>query len=420
MAVSRRQFLLGSGGAALALPVLGSLASRGAAQADQIRRFVLMLHQGGLVRTKWMPGTTGALPGAGNISELLAPLNGIRDQLVVLSGLGNPARHIVPGDNHRRTNTTVLTNVAPQDDVLAGGPSIDQLAAQLIGTGTQRASLLLPLSRTWDGPNYFFSQSSGGLVNAVTPFSSNPREAAMALFASLPSEGTPPPTPSYADRLRQRRSTLLGAATGNLRSLRARVSESDRSRLDAHEEHLTRLSSRFAAPPPTPTIGCVAPEYATIANRPDREDLGRYDNETAPAQIDNLVRAFSCDISRVGVLYFNNGQSPTFPWLYGGDTSAAWRGQDGRQFTDWHDLIHNGQPTGADSDSGVPNLVRGHLWYAEQFARLVQSLATTPEIDGNGMMVGQHARPVDERLRYREPRHAQYSSNPGRARLTIP
>jgi len=409
MKSSRRRFLYGAGGAVLALPWLESIAGkRASAQVTPPKRLVVMFFAHGLVRTRWMPASTGALPATGNISDLLAPLNGVRDDIVVVSGVGNPTRHLVEGDNHRRTNTTILTNARPQTDALAGGESIDQAAARLLTGDGLRSSVLLPLSAGDGGPAVFFSET-GGVVSPLTRFSSNPRTAAEVLFGSLPSEPTEPtePTdpgespevapPTLRERLRGGRSTIVDAVAENLGDLRRRVSVEDRARLDAHAEHLQTLSRRYAPAAgmmpmmpggpggmPRAPVVCEAPDYGAIPDVPTArgEAADVRDVETSPAQIDNLVRAFACDITRVGSLYFNTTHAPTFPWLFGGSVTACSEG-----FMNWHDMIHTGQPTGSDADRGVRNLMTGQSFYMDQLALLIERLRDTPDIDGTSSLL---------------------------------
>lgn len=362
----------------LALPFLESLMrpGRSSAQATPPRRFVLMFFGMGLVRTKWKPRSPGALPASGDISELLAPLNDLRNNITVVSDLGNPARHVFEGDNHRRTNTTILTNARPQDDQLGGGESVDQAAARLLSAPGMRPSVLLPVAQE-GGPSLHFSEV-GGVVSPVTRNPSSPREAAEFLFASLPGDPMETGAPSLRERLTRDRGSVIDAVSGNLGELRRRLPASDRAILDAHAEHLHALTMRNNMPPSS--IACEAPDLSTLPSL-SRSDGSRRDNESAPAQIDNLVRAMACDITRVGSIYFNAAHDPRFPWLFGGSESAAVAG-----FDNWHDMIHNGQTNGADSDPGVPNLVRGQTFYIEQFAYLIRRLQETPDIDGQSTL----------------------------------
>ncbi len=383
MSVDRRRFLVGASGAVLALPWLDSLHNRAFAQSKPTppKRLAIVYFSHGLVRTRWMPATTGALPATGPISELLSPLDDLRDHILVLSGLCNPARHIIEGDNHDMANTTILTNARPRSLAIAGGESIDQVAARMLVGRGMTPSALLPVA---PGAFYtmFFSRT-GDVVSPLTRFSDNPRRAAEALFGALPTEeGGDPAKPSLAQRLRESRSTMIDAVAENLRSVRGRLGAEDRQRLDAHAEHLHALSMRYQVGE-APEVACTQPDYAQIPSvEVALEQAGTRDHETAPAQIDNVVRAFSCDVTRVAAIHFNESEDPSFPWLFDGSRTDC-RGS----FATWHDMIHFGQPTGSDADAGVANLMVGQRFYIDQLAHLIRRLASTPDIDGTSSLL---------------------------------
>jgi hypothetical protein len=381
MNVDRRRFLVGSAGAVLALPWLESMWSRRANAQALVppKRFVLMFSQQGLVRFAWKPAATGALPATGDLSTILAPLGAIRDKVTILSGLGNLARFTLQGDNHRRAATTTLTYQKPQSDDLAGGPSIDQVVGQVLQGASSRSSILLPASADPFALNYFFSQTAG-TVSSVTPFSGNPRTAAQTLFASIPDNAGPAPQTTLKDRLQAQRGTIVDAVAKNLTSLRARLSAADRPRLDAHADYLHDLSKRFSMVPVT-SVTCARPDFTQIPSyNPASPAFGVHDDQTVPAQVDNLIRSFACDITRSGSVFFNLGEDPRFPWLYSGNLTAAVGTYGG-----WHGMVHTGQND--PSGTGVPLLINGMTFYAEQFTRLVQGLASTVDVDGTSSLL---------------------------------
>src|SRR5690606_29994710 len=99
------------------------------------------------------------------------------------------------------------------------------------------------------------------------------------------------------------------------------------------------------------------------------EALDHMSTDNYPAvtrlQLDLLVMAFACDLTRASTFMWNGSTSgQTFPWL---DIN------DGH-----HDLSHEGDSNGAAQNK----LIQINAWYAEQFAYFVDRLAQIPEGDG--------------------------------------
>jgi hypothetical protein len=136
----RRTFLR-SAGVALSLPLLDAMIpahtalAKTAAAAKLRMGFVYFPH--GAIMDKWTPTTEGENY---ELSPILEPLKPFRQQLTVVSGLGNrPAQSaavhaIVPG--------TWLSCVHPRETHEAyGGITVDQMAAMHIGQETPLPSL---------------------------------------------------------------------------------------------------------------------------------------------------------------------------------------------------------------------------------------------------------------------------------------
>jgi hypothetical protein len=118
---------------------------------------------------------------------------------------------------------------------------------------------------------------------------------------------------------------------------------------------------------------CHAPELGAPI------DVWKNDNIPAVAklQMDLLVMALACDLTRIGTIQFGRaGSTHRFSWL-------------GREFASdpalpaidtakgFHALAHKE----ADPVSRA-KLVKIHTWYASQFAYLVEKLASVPERGG--------------------------------------
>src|SRR5688572_25261370 len=94
--LSRRYFLRGAGGVAVALPFLSAMI--GTARAVEFpKRFVVFFTGLGTVKPSWVPtGTEKSF----TLSEILSPLEPFKKQLLVLEGLDMESAHHGPGDPH--------------------------------------------------------------------------------------------------------------------------------------------------------------------------------------------------------------------------------------------------------------------------------------------------------------------------------
>src|SRR5579859_4325360 len=144
--ISRRAILRGAG-SALALPLLEAMNPRAiaATPAKPPMRVAFLYVPNGVHMPDWTPAAEG--PGFA-LSPLLQPLEKLKDEVLVLSGLTlDPARaHGDGGGDHARAMASFLTGRHPRKTdgaALCAGVSIDQIAAQSIGRATRFPSLEL-------------------------------------------------------------------------------------------------------------------------------------------------------------------------------------------------------------------------------------------------------------------------------------
>src|SRR5262245_8955849 len=154
--VDRRKFLLGAGGAMLALPMLEAFAPREAHAAGPPKRvlFVFSPHgrpvgRGINGQDNWSPAAAGPLPV--NISPSLASLAPIRDKIVTIDGIDNMVRAAAYGDTagHGAACATCMTCAVPisngPDDSTATAHSIDyELGLRLRPNESMPASMIFP------------------------------------------------------------------------------------------------------------------------------------------------------------------------------------------------------------------------------------------------------------------------------------
>ncbi len=153
--IPRRTFLRGAG-AVLALPWLDAMesvparAGQAAATGGPPVRLAAIYFPNGTYRDHWIPKEAGA---DYQLPFCLAPLEPVRSETLVLSGLDKAASH--DGDGHYAKDGNFLTgkHVAQTTgkDVSVGGISLDQLAAKRVGGHTPLASIELGTEPTVSG-----------------------------------------------------------------------------------------------------------------------------------------------------------------------------------------------------------------------------------------------------------------------------
>jgi hypothetical protein len=380
MTIDRRRFLVGAGGAVLTLPLLEALwPGRALAQMrTPPQRFILVTHGQGAPFDRWRPAAAGALPAAGSISPILAPLDRHKDKLVVISGVDNVTRHAIDdGDGHRPANASILTASQPN-----AGPSLDFVVGERLRGTSERANILVHASPDGSSATFHFSRVAGA-IQATQAVSGNPRRAAEVLFTNVADPMMPMPTLSRRDRLRAQRAGILSAVRGELSALRGRLPAEDRERLDAHVAHLQTIEARSTGGGSmSATTSCTRPNLAALPSLESQwPGEGDRDNLSTPAQIENVVRALACDVTRVAALHFNVAHDPRFPWLFGGDRTRASAG-----FNDWHDMVHMGWSNANGAPSPLDRLSMGQRFYAESVATLLDRLSSTMDLDGRPML----------------------------------
>ena len=354
--MTRRSLIKGASALALAVPLLPSLRAR--AEGAYPKRFIAFYHPNGVLPSAWFPETSPRETEF-ELAPSLQPLEPFRSQVMQLVGVDLKCAALGPGEPHQSGMGALLTgwhlneaNMVGGDGSLAGwakGQSLDQRIAQEVGQGTKLGSLLLGVrSRGGDVRHHLCYAGD----NQPLPLISDPRQAFSRAFGDF--VGSDP----ELERMRRRRASVLDQVRQELQHLSGRLPSEERTQLDHHLTLVRDLELRLAAttggqscerpfPPPE-----LAPDSAHTM--PDITTL----------QIDLLVMAMACDITRVGALQMSQGQNHiTFPWL-----DSNWDG---------HALSHLGASDPARAEIGLRD-----RWYAEKFAYLLSRLASIPEGDG--------------------------------------
>jgi hypothetical protein len=400
---TRRQILKGTG-VALSLPWMESLApSRAqAATAGVKKRYITMYFPNGTADF-WKPTGSGA---TWNLSAILEPFTPMKAKLLVIQNIGNYSPfggHIEPSHGHNAASAWTGVKAAGMNN----GISVDQVIGNQLVTNnggqlpTPLHSIQLGLSTLDSSPDGIAAQNSRSMSwkDAATPLYKivSPQAAFDRLVgtgAAMPSMMANSMPDPLAERRRLLKKSALDYITNDATTLQARLSTSDKVRLDNFLTSVRDLEARVAMPSmqvggggncsntarPTWTaaVGNTAPDY----NRGVHASL----------MIDLTVMAIQCDITRVVSFMLDDARSD---YVYnfitqrnfqgGGNTSVPGTAPVGG----YHGLQHAGNTNDGFATIG--------WWNAQRVNELAQKLDAIKEGAGSlldntviHMMSGMH------------------------------
>lgn len=355
--LSRRAVLRGAGGVTVGLPFLSAMLRPLRAHADTTasRRLIVFFTPNGTIPDAWTP-VGGERDFA--LSPILSPLERHKSELIVLSGIDMRSALELPGGSnghdvgtgHALTPWSLVEGESGVGefghlwDGSAGGQSFDQFVAERLGGSHPFASLVwgvscdiamaIPGRISWKGP-----------FEPVRPMQ-EPAQAFDRLF------GTGVTDAASMERARQQKLLVVDAVLEDYQRLHARVGAEDRQRLDAHMTALFELEQTVERL----ELGTCAVPTRIDSSLP--QDVG-------PANLAMMEAAVRCDLSPVLVHQWGSGQDTRVFTELG-------------QSSNHHGLSH--EPL-TDADA-VAQLTAINTWYAEQFADLLDRLASIEEGDG--------------------------------------
>ena len=366
MLPSRRR-ILKAGGVSLALPLLERAFDPPFARAADAppKRLIIFFTPNGTIYDAWVPKGTAT---SFTLSPILAPLEMWKNKLVVVDGVKAEAAmgSHGPGDDHQRGIGTLLTGAPLLPGNFRGGCcapagmassiSIDQHVANAIGKSNKFKSLELGVRNYGDGPLRYTSYAGS---NQPLPAENNPANVYKRLFADF---SAPAQSDAALERLKAERKSVLDATAEAYQEASASLSKADKEKIDAHFTTIrdleTRLSSGGSASTACKPTAPASVDFNANATYPT----------TGKLQMDLLVSALACDLTRVGTVQWTNSA---------GYVNMTWLGINRAH----HDLSHD-----ADGNMESRNaLIKINAWYSEQLAYLMQKLADVPE--GNGTML---------------------------------
>jgi Protein of unknown function (DUF1552) len=361
--LSRRTFLRGSFGAAMALPMLDAMVpaltaqSRTAARAPF--RFGAIYMPNGVFPETWHPSTVGA---DFEFKPVMQPLEGFRNQLVTVSKMKAPWGESV----HLGASSAFLNGVGPVGSKGAGGDAfgkieskktVDQYIVDAVADDTPLRSIEVGTEDmgtavgACDGfPCTFFNALSWRDDVSPLPIGINPRVTFERMFGETGS------TEQRTARLKEKQS-LLDSVMQETSKLRSTLGAPDRAILDEYlsnirqvEQQLDRMETRLGTITGTPEAPIGLPEAFD-------------DHMTVTYDLMHL--AFQGDISRV------------FTFMIGHEASDRGYAHIGIPETH-HSISHHGN----DAEK-LAKYAKLCTYQILKFSEFLDKLKATNDADGN-------------------------------------
>jgi hypothetical protein len=322
--LSRRALLRGAGGVAIALPWLEVMGVPKPARAQPMaaQRFVSVYTPGGTVLGKWRPTGSETAP---VLSPILAPLEPIKNKLLVLDGLDMKS---AVGEQHQAGIIALLTGTiqTSANRNYAAGPSIDQLIASRFMKPRKSLEMAVRWA-TGKAHGLLSPMNCVNFENAAGFKPIPPRLDPVQIWNDLFKAGGSSTDTDAVARL-ERKKSVLDFLDKRYAALAQRLGAEDRAKL---EQHLTKIRDIERALEETamPTARCQPPmlvdtsDYNPLTGLNSTDDGSARDTSTDAAipkvgklMMDMLVMALACDMTAVGTFQWSDTEAKhTFPWL---------------------------------------------------------------------------------------------------------
>jgi hypothetical protein len=353
--LSRRMVLRGLG-TTLALPLLDAmipartLLAQTAARPATRLGFIYFPH--GAVMNDWTPGADGA---DFAMTPILKPLEAFRNQLTVVSGLGNRA---ADGSSvHSTAPGTWLSGVRPRPTHEPyGGVTVDQIAAQQIGQDTPLPSLELTTEEQHMGAcDREFGCSYGNTISFRTPSTPLPMEHdPHKVFGRLFGQGT------TAEERKARSAefgSILDAVSRDAAALSRSLGVQDRAKVSDYLESVREIERRLQRMGDGATEGLDLPAISPGVPEAFEERLSLMFDLAALAYQANLTRVVSMMMCR---------EASNLTYTHIGVPDA------------FHPVSHH-----QNNAQKIARLLRIQIYHSEMFAKFLARLRATPDGDGS-------------------------------------
>lgn len=356
--LSRRIFL-GGAGAVVALPYLPSLLPAAQAATRNGSRLIAFYVPNGIQMAGWTPEQEGM---DWALTPILAPLVDaqravdVKDDVLVISGLRNdPAMPDGPGDHAAGTGSFLTcSHVNKSESIIKNGISMDQVAANSIGSASRFASLQLGIeggSNNGGCDSGYSCAYSRNISWAGPQTPLNKLTHPRALFDLMFAGYDPKATAAEVDRRRRRKQSVLDYVRADAKRLEARLGVNDQRKLD---EYITGLRG----------LEIDIETNCSIVERPDATVEFATHVKT---MLDLMVVALKCDLTRVVTFMLNNA---------GSYRNYSFLGVHGAH----HEISHH-----QDDVQKLADLQTIATWEVKQLAYLLQQMKDVDE-DGTSLL----------------------------------
>ncbi len=367
MKITRRSLLLGSA-AAMALPLL----RRAKAATGTAKRLIIFYHPDGVPgvsssgeASEWHPTgseTSFTLP------AVLGSLTPYKDRCVFFRGLS-----MGPADvgSHPGGAKKLLTAVDG-----GNGISIDQRLAQTVGANDPFRSLYLGAMAKQD------NASGDKMISYISPgTTTTPDDDPVAAFNRVfPNGGnTMGGGGGSTDPRVARRLSVLDASAADLEAPRSNLGDTEKTKLDLHLDAVREVERRLQGLTGGTGPTCSMPSIDANGLDPSQLYVAERFPQILRAQMDVMVQAMACGMTRVGVIQASHHTSELIMSRFM-NTPMYDPGFDMRS--------HQASHYGANHDPNHREYRDYKLqatWWVDQFAYLLAQLAARPE-DGGTML----------------------------------
>lgn len=372
--LTRRTFLRGAAGAALALPLL-QLEKTGLAQTTGFpKRVVFFFMPEGVQTDYWWPELAESETNfAFGPSSSMQPLEDIKSVLSVIRGLDHESTKGISGCYHGFGMKHVLTGGPNSPGIEINGVttppgiSFDRFLGKHIQGVASLPSYELGVRskniNTTEQRQLSFDSKDVGREAESSPY---------LVFQQLLGGETLATSAELLDQIYARRQSILDLLREDIARVRCRLGSSGREHLDAHLEGIFALEQRLAA--------LKSQAAASLELDPVDESWSNADQYNAMSnfpvvgklQMDMLALALASDMVRVGLLQWSTTVSGiSFPWL-------------GLNLDSYHHAIGHSQESSdlLKQQSARQDIRNIATWYVQQYRYFIDKLASIPEGEG--------------------------------------